>query len=149
MRQVDMIVVHCSDSRFGDVRKIREWHIERGWSDIGYHKVVLNGQRAPGQFDMTEVGLVEPGRPERRVGSHVRGHNSNSLGICYIGGPEHPPDNVVWDVLTEEVVKWCETYGLSSDVVFGHTELNPEKSCPNLDMDKFRADVQARLDGAY
>ena len=41
---------------------------------IGYHYVV--------RLD----GRVETGRPEGRVGAHCLGHNSDSIGVCYIGG---------------------------------------------------------------
>lgn len=45
-----------------------------GWRDIGYHYVIGRG------------GRVEDGRPVERAGAHVSGHNSNSIGICLVGG---------------------------------------------------------------
>ncbi|MCC2978819.1 N-acetylmuramoyl-L-alanine amidase [Sphingomonas sp. IC4-52] len=41
---------------------------------MGYHFVVL--------LD----GTIERGRPIGTVGAHVAGHNSTTIGICYIGG---------------------------------------------------------------
>jgi len=149
MRQLDKIVVHCSDSGWGDAAVIDDWHRQRGWSGIGYHLVVLNGNLSPHKYDPDSVGRVERGRPDSKIGSHVRGYNRNSLGICYIGGPDHPPDGVVWDVLTEKVVEWCEEYCLDERSVYGHTELDPSKSCPCLDMDKFREDIRDRLNGEW
>lgn len=77
MRDIDKIILHCSatpEGRNVSVETIREWHKARGWSDIGYHYVVM--------LD----GTIEEGRPLERQGAHVRGHNKGSIGICYIGG---------------------------------------------------------------
>ena len=41
---------------------------------IGYHYVIRRD------------GTVEPGRPLWMVGAHCKGHNTNSIGICYEGG---------------------------------------------------------------
>lgn len=77
MRNIDTIVVHCSatpEGRAVSVPTIRKWHTDRGWRDIGYHFVIgLNGE-------------IWPGRPISERGAHVRGHNTGSIGICYVGG---------------------------------------------------------------
>ncbi len=77
-RKINKIIIHCSATREGqhiDVDTIRDWHVNgRGWSDIGYHYVIY--------LD----GTVHPGRPVERSGAHTKGQNSNSIGICYIGG---------------------------------------------------------------
>ena len=77
MREINEIIVHCSATREGQeisVDTIRQWHIRRGWSDIGYHFVIY--------LD----GSVHEGRPLERIGAHTIGHNRNSIGVCYIGG---------------------------------------------------------------
>ena len=54
--------------------EIRKWHLAKGWKDIGYHFVIrLNG-------------AIEQGRPVEQVGAHVQGHNSTTIGVCYVGG---------------------------------------------------------------
>lgn len=77
MRQIKYIVIHCSATIEGkdfSAADIDRWHKQRGWSGIGYHYVVkLDGTR-------------EKGRPESRIGAHVKGFNKNSIGVCYIGG---------------------------------------------------------------
>ncbi|MEA3279452.1 MAG: N-acetylmuramoyl-L-alanine amidase, partial [Thermodesulfobacteriota bacterium] len=76
-REINYIVVHCSATREGhyfDVFDIDKWHKDRGWSGCGYH-YVLN-------LD----GSISIGRDVDYVGAHVRGHNSDSIGICLIGG---------------------------------------------------------------
>jgi N-acetylmuramoyl-L-alanine amidase len=84
MRHINEIIVHATATRpewmagNSTVEKrdeITRWHVEaRGWSDIGYHMIIdRDGTRATG-------------RPTFRIGAHVKGHNSNSLGVSLIGG---------------------------------------------------------------
>ena len=79
MRKINKIIVHCSATPEGkefSVETIRKWHLKRGWSDIGYHFVIdLKGE-------------LHEGRPVERTGAHVKGHNFDSIGVCYIGGVE-------------------------------------------------------------
>lgn len=76
-RRIDEIIVHCTATPAGrevSVDTIRAWHEARGWDDIGYHYVVhLNG-------------VVAAGRPEAKIGAHVEGHNTGTLGVVYVGG---------------------------------------------------------------
>ena len=77
MRQINELVVHCSATPAGKpfhASDIDKWHRAQGWNGIGYHFVI--------PLD----GSIEPGRELDVVGSHVSGHNANSIGICYIGG---------------------------------------------------------------
>ncbi len=77
-RRITEVIVHCSATPAGrDVTAadMRRWHKEeRGFADIGYHFVV--------RLD----GKVECGRPLDVAGAHCRGHNSRSVGVCYVGG---------------------------------------------------------------
>ena len=77
-RTISEIIIHCSatpEGRDVSAADIRLWHMrDRGFADIGYHYIVrLNGS-------------IEPGRPLQKAGAHCLGHNSRSIGICYIGG---------------------------------------------------------------
>ena len=79
MRDINKIIIHCSATREGQkfsVDTIRSWHTDKGWSDIGYHYVV--------HLD----GSISYGRSIEIIGAHTRGHNTGSIGICYIGGVE-------------------------------------------------------------
>lgn len=76
-KSTDDIFVHCSATKpTMDVgaREIRQWHKEKGWLDIGYHFVIRRD------------GTIEEGRDIDAVGSHVQNHNSNSVGVCLVGG---------------------------------------------------------------
>ena len=76
-RDIDEIINHCTATREGvyvDVPMVRQWHLDRGWSDIGYHFLIgLNGE-------------VWFGRDLNRTGAHVKGHNTGTIGISYVGG---------------------------------------------------------------
>ena len=87
------IIVHCSDSSFGNASLITKWHVvERKFETIAYHFVILNGRisayKTNGYFD----GHIETGRPLDddsdmeldEAGAHAFGYN-NSVGICLIG----------------------------------------------------------------
>ncbi len=77
MRKIDTLIVHTS-ATFPEqrvtVETIRQWHLARGFSDIGYHFVV------------DKDGTVYTGRPAEQPGAHTLHWNSRSLGLCYIGG---------------------------------------------------------------
>tara|TARA_R110000744_G_scaffold151448_1_gene264899 strand:+ start:265 stop:669 length:405 start_codon:yes stop_codon:yes gene_type:complete len=77
MRRIKKVIIHCSATPEGrDVKTdtIRQWHLDKGWSDIGYHYVI--------ELD----GSVNMGRDVSIVGAHTRGENKGSIGICYVGG---------------------------------------------------------------
>lgn len=135
MRSIKKIIVHCSDSDDSlDIgrKEIDDWHRARGFlSDsgisIGYHYVVRRS------------GLVEIGRPIAEAGAHAKGHNSNSIGICWVG--RKLPSIKQKDQLFK-LIKGCMiTYGIQIDNVVGHYELDPNKTCPNLDMNLVRAEL--------
>ena len=126
MRDIDKIILHCSatpEGRDVSVQTIREWHKQRGWSDIGYHYVVM--------LD----GTIEEGRPLERQGAHVRGHNKGSIGICYVGGLDS-------DMKTKDTRTDAQRASLSAFLEFlmveypkatlhGHNEF-AAKACPSF-----------------
>lgn len=76
-RKITEIIVHCTATREGtpvSVEQIRQWHRQRGFADIGYHYVIdLNGG-------------IHRGRDIDKVGAHCLNHNTNSIGVVYVGG---------------------------------------------------------------
>lgn len=77
MRPINKIIIHCSatpEGRDYTVADIRRWHLQRGFSDIGYHYVIYRD------------GSIVVGRPLTQPGAHCYGQNKTSIGICYIGG---------------------------------------------------------------
>jgi len=124
MRPINRIILHCSATKEGQpftAKDIHEWHIQRGWKSIGYHYVIL--------LD----GTIQTGRLESEIGAHTTGQNSNSIGICYIGGLDakgKPKDTRTIHqkkALTSLVSDLLKKYPGST--VHGHNEF-ANKACP-------------------
>lgn len=128
MRQIDKIIIHCSATRPAmdiGVAEIRQWHIAKQWADVGYHYVIRRS------------GNIEPGRPERLIGAHVQGHNSDSIGICMVGGvddknrPEANFTRSQWSALEHLVKQLLVTYPGAE--ISGHRDWTDAKACPSFD----------------
>jgi len=86
------VIVHCSDSSWGNAAAITGWHLQRGWQTIGYHYVILNGRLSPFRRHSFFDGHIETGRPlddDKDIsldekGAHAFGYN-DAVGICLIG----------------------------------------------------------------
>ncbi len=67
------IILHHAEAKSASVEEINRWHLERGWTGIGYH------------FYIRKDGTIYRGRPEWAIGAHAQGHNAVSVGICCEG----------------------------------------------------------------
>jgi len=85
-----------------------------------------------------EDGTVEFGRPVYWDGAHAKGYNDTHLGICLIGRGESEFTNEQLNSLRELVRGLKDRYKLEKEKIIGHYEVNRFKSCPNMDMVKFR-----------
>lgn len=137
--ETNWIVIHCSATRGSQnftAADIRRWHLEKGWKDIGYHYVIRRD------------GTVEPGRAPDAIGSHVQGHNADSVGICMVGGIDDktwkPANNFTpaqWRSLRTLVERLTKTYPAAK--VLGHRDFpGVQKACPS-----FAAKVWAKKNG--
>ena len=139
--RTDKLIIHCSDYSWGDAEEITRWHKERGFEDIGYHYVILNGRRkANDTYNESIDGLIEAGRSLDLQGAHCLTQNNRSIGICLIGKKDFTSDQM--QRLKELVRASCSFYGLDpTKDIYGHYEFEPKKTCPNLDMEKFRKEM--------
>ena len=71
-KQINKIILHHSASNH-TIKQIHAQHLHLGWAGIGYH------------FFISKDGVIYRGRPAEYVGSHCRGNNANSIGICLQG----------------------------------------------------------------
>ena len=129
MRGINKIIVHCSATREGEnfeVAEIRRWHVEgRGWSDIGYH------------FYIDLYGQIHKGRDIAKIGAHCKGHNRNSIGICYCGGVEadgKTPKDTRLDCQKEALTAVLRTLKamFPNAVIHSHKDF-ANKACPSFD----------------
>ena len=146
MRKIDKITVHCSatkPSQKHDVDSIRKMHLNRGWSDIGYHGVI------------TRDGEYQEGRPIERNGAGVKGHNTGAIHICMIGGVDEnnkSVDNfteIQFEALRYMITHFTSKYGVKEENILGHRDYSPDlngdgkitsnefiKMCPCFDVQK-------------
>lgn len=127
-RTIKEIIVHCTatpEGRVETVQSIRNMHKAKGWSDIGYHYLIgLNGE-------------CWEGRNVNLIGAHCEGHNSNSIGVCYVGGVDKKMQ--AKDTRTEK--QKDALVALLKDLrklypkakIYGHHDFNKGKSCPCFD----------------
>ena len=132
---INLLVIHCSatpPSMDIGVEDIRQWHLERGWSDIGYHYIIdRNGGSYKGR-DLDNDGDVED-----ETGAHAYGFNKNSLSICMVGGVDedgNPECNFTrrqWGALNVLVTNISNRHHLTKAQIKGHNELpGVDKACP-------------------
>lgn len=131
MRQIDLIVVHCTASPdYLDIgaKQIKDWHKNQGWSDIGYHYVIRRN------------GEIEKGRPDEVAGAHAKGVNANSIGIVWVGTNSPSPEQ---EKSMVGLINWLRgKYNVKLENVLGHREaVKTSKTCPNINMDKLRAEL--------
>lgn len=143
--QTRFIVVHCSATKPSmniTAQTVREWHMSKGWSDIGYH------------FFIRRDGTIEHGRPVDEIGAHVAGHNSDTVSLCMAGGLDEMGDSFAnrpdlftaqqWASAKIVVAMLKRMYPFAA--VLGHRDLSPDlnhdgkiqpqewlKTCPGFD----------------
>jgi len=146
------IIVHHSASNWGTALEIDRWHrIDRKWTSIGYHFVILNGYLT--QSDLIhgrkmEImdGSIEAGRSlnldqwveVNEVGAHALGFNKNSIGICLIHkNGKHTARQLL--SLLELLRELKKRFNIKTENILGHYEVNSKKPyCPGVDMDVIR-----------
>jgi len=116
-KTITHIVVHHSASPLDtDVEEIRRWHMERGFSDIGYHKIITND------------GIIHEARPENIVPASVKGKNKGTVAVCLTGNfDRYMPTEFQLIALQLQILKWKEVYPTAK--VVGHRDLGSSE-CP-------------------
>ena len=130
-RKINLLVLHCSDTRPDQdftIEKLMHSHRAKGYGSYpGYHLYVRRD------------GTLFYCRPVAERGCHVKGYNTNSIGICYEGGHSSNPEAKYEDNRTaEQMVALDEVLRILHEIypearIVGHCELNPRKACPCLD----------------
>ena len=119
MRKINQIILHCSDSphdHHDEISIIRQWHLERGFNDVGYHYFIQGN------------GNIQKGRNESVIGAHCRGQNMNSVGICLHGRDKFSIAQF------KSLAKLLEEIKSRHKInrVSGHSEYDKGKTCPNF-----------------
>lgn len=133
---IKFIVVHCAatpPTLDVGAKEIDLWHRKRGWSGIGYHRVIRRD------------GKIEYGRNLETPGAHAQGYNLLSWGIVLIGGvneagpygkPEANYTDAQYDALRFQIDVLKNLAPQAQ--VLGHCDLpSPHarlKACPSFDV---------------
>ncbi len=138
-----IVIIHHSATRdSGTVSwgAIRRYHTETlGWDAIGY------------SYGLELIGNhyeILVGRMMNEPGAHTKGHNHNSLGICFIGNydkDEVPPE--MWDLGIRFISSLCQIVNINPVHIYGHREFADYKSCPGKRFNTimFRAQIQEAI----
>ncbi len=142
------ILIHNSATRdsgtvsWGAIRRYHT-HVKKWRGGIGYHagvELVLSGQEVYYEVLMGRMWDVQ--------GAHVRGHNRNTLAICFIGNFDKtvPSDNMI-KAGAKVIALWLKLFGLSIKDIYPHNEFNAYKSCPGVhfNMGYLKRCVEERL----
>lgn len=115
-KSTNRIVLHHAAASVCDAKTIHEWHLNRGFSGIGYH------------FLVRKDGTIERGRAENLVGAHAAGNNSNSIGICFEGNFETETMGEAQKNAGSELVEYLKKK-YSIGIVVRHKDL-AHTACP-------------------
>lgn len=123
--KIKRIIIHCSATTptmdIGAAWIDALHRKEKGYEKIGYHFVIRRD------------GVIESGRSLDEVGAHTAGYNTNSIGICMVGGinkqgkaeTNYTPEQ--WEVLRMLVKDLNSKFPTAT--IHGHNEF-AAKDCP-------------------
>ena len=134
-QETKYIVIHCSQTRQSQTDVDAKWidrvHRERGWTMLGYGKVIKRD------------GTVEQGRADDAGQAHVKGYNHWRYGLCLVGGAKEDkwqePENNFTAEQYESLKKTLEELLLKypDAQIVGHYMLDENKTCPNMNVREY------------
>lgn len=123
MREINLIVVHCSATRADrdfTENDLEVCHRHRGFNGAGYH------------FYIRKNGDIKNMRPLEKPGAHALGYNAHSIGICYEGGLDvryRPADTrTEWQKHSLRVLIRTLLMDYPGCRVCGHRDLSPDRN---------------------
>ena len=123
MREINLIVVHCSATRADrdfTENDLEVCHRHRGFNGAGYH------------FYIRKNGDIKNTRPLEKPGAHALGYNAYSIGICYEGGLDvryRPADTrTEWQKHSLRVLIRTLLMDYPGCRVCGHRDLSPDRN---------------------
>lgn len=143
MRPLNRIILHSTatpEGRDVTVEEIRNWHLDRGWADIGYHYVIYRN------------GAIKLGRPLSEQGAHTLGHNEDSIGVVYVGGTDKSGNAKDTRTLQQRIsmrllIAYLKArHGIKT--VLGHKQCS-HTECPSFDVEELNAQSKYDIYIAY
>jgi len=132
MREIKYIVLHCTatdqDAKVDSI--VKYWKERMDWKNPGYH------------FIIDKYGRVRQLQPLGKPSNGVRGYNSNSIHISYIGGKDEDDRTSPQKLVMEGLVKSLHSVFPNAEIL-GHRDFpGVSKSCPNFDVKEFLKEIE-------
>lgn len=121
MRQIKYIFVHCTaGSQKQTVEDLKAEFKAKGWNAPGYHYVIALDGKVTKLLDTDKVS------------NGVKGYNSNSINVAYIGGIDEngKPKDTRTDMQKKallQLLKWLKVEHLGAEIM-GHRDISPDKN---------------------
>jgi len=115
MRSIKYIVVHCTAGKGNQATKvILDFWGKLGWKSRGYHWLI------------SDDGTAEHLTDDEQVSNGVKGHNANSINICYKGGwnGKDTRTQKQKETLKKIIGEYKTKY--PNATVLGHRDLSPD-----------------------
>ena len=140
MRQIKRIFVHCTaGSQKTTLKQLENEFKAKGWKSPGYHYVVFPD------------GKIEQMLDESKISNGVRGYNSTSINVSYVGGVDSklkPIDNrtdaqkaSLVTLLTELKSRYPDAHIMGHRDVWGKDPKKWQKWCPCFDAEAEYAEI--------
>lgn len=140
MRKIERIFVHCTaGSQKTTLKQLENEFKAKGWKSPGYHYVVFPD------------GKIEQMLDESKVSNGVRGYNSTSINVSYVGGVDSklkPIDNrtdaqkaSLVTLLTELKSRYPDAHIMGHRDVWGKDPKKWQKWCPCFDAEVEYAEI--------
>jgi len=126
---IKYLVIHHSATLGGDAFSFARYHVNSlDWPGIGYHYVIL------------EDGTIQWTNDLNVTSYHVKGYNSQSIGICLVGDFTIEILRTEQKAAARELIRnLLDRLELGIDAVKGHNEfVGSATACPALDMETLR-----------
>ena len=136
MRKINNIVLHCTATdQDTKVESIQRYWENIGWKNPGYHYLIEAN------------GNINNLQPIEKASNGVRGHNSDSIHISYIGGIDEngrPKDNrTPQQVLSQLSILIGLKDSFPEAKICGHRDFEGvSKACPSFDVKEWLKHVK-------
>lgn len=112
-----IVVHHSASDPMTSAETIHQWHLDKGWSGIGYHYVIRSD------------GSIQTGRGIDYQGAHTYNYNDDGIGICLSGNFMYSPPTELQLQSLVELVRYIKGVYKKELLLQRHKDLNPT-ACP-------------------
>jgi len=137
IRDIKYIVLHCTATpQTTTVQQIKDyWRNVKLWKSPGYHNIILPNGKIENILDINKIA------------NGVRGYNSNSIHISYIGGIDNngkPFDNRTDEQKESQIILLSKYKKLFPNAeILGHRDFpNVKKACPSFDVKEWIKNIE-------